>query len=104
MPCTGLDLVRDRDVGVKIRIAGPRVAVRERGRDQAAGLDLAGAVGALAGEDRMRLEERQRIEDGSVVRLLGSRSATSGGATAHSVETDFTGVNVRSNPATASGR
>ena len=32
----GLHLVRDRDVGVQIRVAGSGVAVGERGRDQAA--------------------------------------------------------------------
>ena len=36
----GLDLVRDRDVGVQVRVAGPAVAVGERGRDQPADVDL----------------------------------------------------------------
>ena len=44
--------------------------MRERGRDQTAGLDLTGAAGAFAGEDRMGLEERDRILNGSVVGLL----------------------------------
>ena len=33
----GLDLVRDRDVGVQIRVAGAAVAVGERGRHQTRG-------------------------------------------------------------------
>ena len=36
-PVEGLDLVRDRDVGVQIRVAGPAVAVGERRRDQTRG-------------------------------------------------------------------
>ena len=66
----GLNLVRDRDVGVEVRIAGTRVAVHERGRDQPTCLDLACAAGALAGEDRVRLQEVQGLEDGRVVRHL----------------------------------
>ena len=66
----GLDLVRHRHMGVQIGIAGAGVAVEERRRDQAAGLDLAGAAGALAGEDRVGLQEVERVEDGGVVRHL----------------------------------
>src|SRR4051812_39880411 len=50
---SGLDLVRYRDVGVQVGVAGAGVAVQEGGRDQPSCLDLAGASGALAGEDRM---------------------------------------------------
>ena len=32
-PVEGLHLVRDRDMGVQIRVAGPAVPVGERGRD-----------------------------------------------------------------------
>ena len=44
--------------------------MRERGRDQTAGLDLTGAACSFAGEDRMGLQERHRILNGSVVGLL----------------------------------
>jgi hypothetical protein len=33
-PAQGLHLVRDRDMGVQVRVAGARVAVGERGGDQ----------------------------------------------------------------------
>ena len=66
----GLDLVGDRDVGVQIRVACAGVAMQERGGDQATGLDLPRAAGSLAAEDRMGLEEGQRVEYGGVVRHL----------------------------------
>ena len=66
---SGLDLVRHRHMGVQIGIAGAGAAVEERRRDQAAGLDLAGAAGALAREDRMRLQEVNCVEDRGVVGL-----------------------------------
>lgn len=84
---------------MEVRIAGPRIAVGECGRDEATGLDLAGTAGSFAGEDRMRLQERQRIleaESWACWILL----ATPGGAIAHNVETDFAELKVRSNPAT----
>ena len=46
----GLHLVRHRDVGVQIRVTGSAVAVGERGRDQAAYVDLPDPVPALPGE------------------------------------------------------
>ena len=54
-------------MGVQIGVARAGVAVEERRGDQAAGLDLAGAAGALAGEDRVRLHERESVEDRRVV-------------------------------------
>jgi hypothetical protein len=39
-PVEGLHLVRHRDVGMEIRVAGPAVPVCERGRDQAPDVDL----------------------------------------------------------------
>ena len=53
----------------------------------------------FAGEDRVGLQERHRVEYRGVVGLW-ILCATSGGATAHSVETDFAGLNVRSKPVT----
>lgn len=44
--------------------------MRESGRDQTAGLDLTGTAGSFAGEDRMGLQERHSISNGSVVGLL----------------------------------
>ena len=57
----GLHLVRHRDVGVQIRVAGPAVAVGERGRDQASDVDLPDALRPGPGEQGMLLDERQRV-------------------------------------------
>jgi hypothetical protein len=46
----GLHLVRNGDVGVQVRISGSGVAVGERGRDQAAYVDLPDPVPALPSE------------------------------------------------------
>lgn len=46
----GLHLVRDRDVGVQVRVAGAGVTVGERGRDQPCDVDLPDAGAAGAGE------------------------------------------------------
>ena len=43
----GLHLVRDRDMGVQIRVAGPAVAVGKRGGDQAADVDLPDPFGPV---------------------------------------------------------
>ena len=48
-PVEGLHLVRHRDMGVQIRVTGPAVAVGERGRDQAADVDLPDPVAARSG-------------------------------------------------------
>ena len=45
----GLHLVRDRDVGVQIRVTGSAVAVGERGRHQAGHIDLPDPVPVPAG-------------------------------------------------------
>lgn len=55
---------------MQIGVAGPGVAVGERGRDSPARLDLTGTVTPLAREQHLSLDEGQRIEDGGVVRLL----------------------------------
>ena len=59
----GLDLVRHRDVGVQIRVAGPAVPVGERGRNQASDVDLPDALRPGPGEQGMLLDERQRVLD-----------------------------------------
>ena len=51
----GLDLVRDRDVGVQVRVAGPTIPVGERGRDQAAHVDLPEPLWPGPGEQGMLL-------------------------------------------------
>jgi hypothetical protein len=63
----GLDLVRDRDMGVQIRIAGPAVTVGERGRDEASDVDLPDALWPSPGEQGVRLDERQCVLDGVLV-------------------------------------
>ncbi len=91
----GLHLVRHRNVGVQIRVAGSAVAVGERGRDEAADVNLPDALRAGPGEQGMLLDERQRVLDGVLVGSFNA-AAIAGSATAHNVDTDFTGENVRS--------
>jgi hypothetical protein len=67
---TCLDLVRNCHMRVEVRVPGPRVTMHKRSGHQAAGLELAGAARAFAGEDRMRLQERERTLHGGVVGLL----------------------------------
>ena len=66
----GLDLVRDRHVRVQIRIASARITVGECRRDEPARLDLAGTLLALASEQRLPLQQPERIGDSLVVGLL----------------------------------
>ena len=63
---------------MQIGVAGPGVAVGERGRDQPTGLDLPGTVTPLAGEQRLALDERQCVADSRVVRLLDHPGDLSG--------------------------
>jgi hypothetical protein len=58
-----LDLVCHRDVGVQIRVAGPAVAMGERGGDQASDVDLPDALWPGPSEQGMLLDERQSILD-----------------------------------------
>jgi hypothetical protein len=91
----GLDLVRDRDVGMEVWVAGPAVPVGERGGDQASDVDLADAL-------RSGRVSRACFSMNAKASLTASwwarsiTAATAGSATAHNVETDFTGENVRS--------
>ncbi len=69
----GLDLVRDRDVGVQVRVAGTGVAMRERHRDHALYVDLSYAVRAEPGVERLLFEVVQARPDGSLVAALDHR-------------------------------
>jgi hypothetical protein len=59
----GLYLVRHRNVGVQIRVAGPTVAMGERGRDQTSNIDLPDPLRPGPGKQGMLLNELQRIVD-----------------------------------------
>jgi hypothetical protein len=59
----GLHLVRDRDMGVQIRVPSPAVPVGERGGDQASDVDLPDPLRPGPGEQGMLLDERQRLLD-----------------------------------------
>ena len=72
-PVEGLDLVRNRDVGVQIRVAGPAVAVSERRRDQPANVDLPDSLRPGPGEQRILLDEPQRIAHGGLMRAFDDR-------------------------------
>jgi hypothetical protein len=72
-PVEGLNLVCDRDMGVQIRIAGAAVAVSERGRHQPVNVDLPDPLRPAPGEQRLLLDETQRIGDGGSVRPLDRR-------------------------------
>jgi hypothetical protein len=65
-PVEGLHLVRERDVGVQ-RVAGPAVAVGERGRDQATHVDLPDPLRPGPGEQGLLLDEAQRVVDGGLM-------------------------------------
>ena len=62
-PVEGLHLVRDRDMGVQIRIPGPAVAVHERRRDQTADVDLPHPLRPGPGVQGVVFDEPQRIRD-----------------------------------------
>ena len=66
-PVRGADLVADRDVGVQVRVAGARVAVGERGRDQPGRVDLGDAVGAAPGVGGVLLQPADRVPHRLVV-------------------------------------
>jgi hypothetical protein len=62
-PIEGLHLVRHRDMGVQVRVAGTAVAVAERGRNQARHVDLPDPLGPGPGEQGLLLDEAQRVVD-----------------------------------------
>jgi hypothetical protein len=72
-PVKSLDLVRNRDVGVQIRITGPAVAVSERDRDQPANVDLPDSLRPGPSEQRILLDEPQRIAHGGLMRAFDDR-------------------------------
>jgi hypothetical protein len=86
-------------MGVQIRVAGTAVAVGERGGDEATHVDLPDPLGPGPGNracGSMKLSA-------SCTAAWWARSiaaATAGSATAHNADTDFTGENVKSKPAT----
>jgi hypothetical protein len=68
--------------------------VGKRGGHEALDIDLADPLRPGRGEQGMLLDERQCIAHGC---LMGPfTGATAGSATAHNLDTDFTGENVRS--------
>ena len=82
-------------MGVQVGVAGAAVAVGERGRDQPLHVDLPDPVGACAAIQGVLLDEAQRVGDGGPVGPFDlGRNRWS--ASAHSVETLFTGEKVRS--------
>jgi hypothetical protein len=66
-PSRGLHLVRHRNVGVQIRVAGPAVPMGEGGCNQAADVDLPDPLRPGPGEQGMLLDERQRVLDGGLM-------------------------------------
>jgi hypothetical protein len=67
-PISGLHLVRDRNVRVQTRVAGARVAVRERDGEQPARVHLLGPAGTDARVDGLALEPADDVAHCSVVR------------------------------------
>jgi hypothetical protein len=59
----GLYLVRHRDMGMQIRVAGAAVAVGERGRDQTTHVDLPDPLRPGPGAQGVLLDEAQRVVD-----------------------------------------
>ena len=55
---------------MQIRVAGPAVAVGERGRDQASDVDLPDALWPGPGEQGVRLDKRQRVLNGGLMGLF----------------------------------
>src|SRR5829696_4294937 len=99
----GLDLVGYRDVGVQIRVTGPAVPVGERGSNETSDVDLPDALWPDSGEQSMLLNELS-ASCTATSWAFSITAANAGSATAHKLDTDFTGENVRSYPATVCGR
>ena len=62
-----MDLVRNCDVSVQIRVAGPAVPVGERGGDEASDVDLPDSLRSGPGEQGMLFDECQSVLDGGLV-------------------------------------
>ena len=95
-PVEGLHLVRHRHMGVQIRIPGPAVPMRERRRHQAADVDLPDPLRTGPGEQRMLLNEPQRILHRGLMGLLDHRRHGWAERPPTASTRDFTGEKVRS--------
>ena len=95
----GLDAVGDHDVGVQMRVAGAGVPVIERGRDTPRTSSCTTPAGAGAGEEDvlLGLAERDAIASWCAWWITAWVAAS---ASAHTTDTDFGTLKVRSNPAT----
>ena len=78
-PVPGLHLVADRQMGVQVRVAGTRVAVGERRREQPADRHLPHPGRALPGERDLAFQPAQGVRHRSVMRRLDLRRDRSGG-------------------------
>ena len=76
-------------------VPGTAVAVREGARDQALDVDLPDALRPGPAEQGMLLDEGQRVL-WAAWWACSIAAATALSATAHNVDTDFTGENVKS--------
>jgi hypothetical protein len=66
----GLDLVRDRHMGVQVGVAGAAVAVGERRPDEAADVDLPDPTRPQPGVEGVGFDEGERVGDRRVMRPL----------------------------------
>ena len=95
-PVQGLHLVRHRHMGVQIRITGPAVPMGERGRHQAADVDLPDPLRTGPGEQRLLLNEPQRIPHRGLMGLLDDRRDGGSERPPTASTRDLTGEKVRS--------
>ena len=95
MVATGADLVRERDVGVQVRVPGTGVAVLEGSGEEPGGLDLLLPAVTDPGQCGLRLQPAEGVGQRLVMGLL-HRLPGRGRASAHNSDADFTGVNTRS--------
>ena len=66
-PVQGLHLVRDRDVGVQIRVSSPAVPVGECRGNEASDVDLTDPLWPGPGEQGMLLDKGQGVPDGALM-------------------------------------
>jgi hypothetical protein len=66
-PSRGLHLVRYRDVGVQIRVAGPAIPMGKRGRNQTSDVDLPDPLRPGPSEQGMILNEPQSVPNGGLM-------------------------------------
>jgi hypothetical protein len=94
-----LDLVGDSDVGVQIRIARAAISMGERGRDEAADVDLRTPCEPSRAY-KASFSTNRRASPTAAWWARSIAAAIWGSATAHNADTDLTGEKVRSYPAT----